>query len=312
MRVPIFLFNGILEAGKTLFINNLLQKPAFADGKQTLVIACEEGIEEYDEAFLKKNNIALVMIDNEEDLTAAFLKEQNMIYEPARVIIEYNGMWSIDTIFDLELPTNWFLYQSLIIVNAESFNLYITNMRAILIEQFQTADMVIINRVSEGTNLSGIRGTVKAVNGEAKLFTINDKWEMEAVEEELPYDINAEIIEVPDEYYGIWYIDMWEEPKNYVGKKVMVQGLFFQEATDPKDRFTFGRFAMPCCAEDISLMGLYCHSIGKPKFQSRDSVKITAEVRWGEAPVYEGEGPILYVKKVELASAPQAELVTFN
>lgn len=312
MRVPIFLFNGILEAGKTLFIHNLLTKPVFADGKQTLVIACEEGVEEYDEALLKKNNIALVTIEDEEELTEAFLKKQNLIYEPARVIIEYNGMWGIDTVFDVALPTNWFLYQSMVIVNAETFNLYINNMRSIMIEQFKTADMVIINRSTEDTNLSSIRGTVKAVNGEARLFTVNSKWEMEPVKEELPYDINADIIEVPDEYYGIWYIDMWEEPRNYVGKKVVVQGVFFQEPTDPKDRFTFGRFAMPCCADDISLMGLYCHNIGKPKFESKDSVRVTAEVRWGEAPVYEGEGPILYVKKIELASRPQADLVTFN
>ena len=49
MEVPVYLVNGFLESGKTLFIDDALKSEDFADGDKTLLIACEEGMEEYDE-----------------------------------------------------------------------------------------------------------------------------------------------------------------------------------------------------------------------------------------------------------------------
>ena len=54
MEIPVFVVNGFLESGKTSFIKDTLASEDFNDGARTLVIACEEGEEEYDDAELDK------------------------------------------------------------------------------------------------------------------------------------------------------------------------------------------------------------------------------------------------------------------
>lgn len=313
MRIPIFLFNGLLEAGKTIFINHMLKKSVFADGQNTLVISCEEGIEEYDLEYFAQNHITVVQVEKVEVLTDEYIMQLAKKNNPQRVIIEYNGVWDMAVPFELNYPKEWALYQVITLVNAETFNVYINNMRGIMMEHFKCADLVVFNRVNEETNESSFRNTVKAVNGQAKLFSCDEAFTLQPIKEALPYDLNADIIEVADQDYGIWYIDLWEQPQRYINKKVKVSGLFFQDKTDPKDRFTFGRFAMPCCADDIALMGLYCHNIGKPKFKERDSISVLAEIRYEKAEVYNNDmGPVLYVKTIELAEENQENLVMFN
>ena len=48
-RMPLFLINGFLEAGKTAFIKFTLQQDYFQSEGKTLLIVCEEGEEEYEE-----------------------------------------------------------------------------------------------------------------------------------------------------------------------------------------------------------------------------------------------------------------------
>ena len=313
MRIPIFLFNGLLESGKTAFINEMLKKPVFADGNKTVVISGEEGIEEYDLQALEKRNISVVMVEEEDEFDEALMDRIYKEYKPQRVLIEYNGMWEVAKPFEMKWPKGWFLYQVMTLLNAETYNLYINNMRSIMISHFSCTDLVIINRMTEETNISGIRGAVKSINPTAKLFEADEAFNMQAIKDELPYDVKADIIDISKENYGIWYIDTWEKPELYNGKKVRVRGLFFQDPQDPKDCFSFGRFSMPCCADDIALMGLYCHNIGKPKCQNKDSIEIVAEIRYQKEEVYEGDkGPVLYVKSIEKASENQEELVVFS
>lgn len=311
MKVPIFLFNGLLEAGKTAFIQSLLKKPAFADGKNTLVISCEEGIEAYDEVLLEKNHITLVNVEEEKAFSAHLLRELAKNYKPTRVIIEFNGMWQIERAFDIVLPDEWFLYQSLVLVNGETFELYMNNMRSLVIEHFKIADLVIINRCTPDTNLGLLRGAVKSINGQARLFTSSEDFVMEAIEEDLPYDLQADTITIEKEHYGIWYIDLWDHPEQYLNKRLQIKGLFFQQPTDPKDCFHFGRFAMPCCEDDIAFMGVYCKNIGKPRFQNKDSVAVVGEIRIEAAQAYEGKGPVLYVKSMTKIEESQEEMVAF-
>ena len=48
MEIPVYLFTGFLESGKTSFIRDLLNDPNFAEGERTLLFLCEEGEEELD------------------------------------------------------------------------------------------------------------------------------------------------------------------------------------------------------------------------------------------------------------------------
>ncbi len=56
MPIPVYVFTGFLDAGKTKFIQETLEDPGSTPGERTLLLAFEEGEEEYDlSAFPKKN-----------------------------------------------------------------------------------------------------------------------------------------------------------------------------------------------------------------------------------------------------------------
>ena len=47
-QIPVYLFTGFLEAGKTKFIQETLEDKRFNSGERMLLLVCEEGIEEYE------------------------------------------------------------------------------------------------------------------------------------------------------------------------------------------------------------------------------------------------------------------------
>ena len=55
--LPVYLFTGFLDAGKTRFIQETLEDKRFNNGEKTLVLICEEGVEEYDLSKMPKKNI---------------------------------------------------------------------------------------------------------------------------------------------------------------------------------------------------------------------------------------------------------------
>ncbi|MGN0967905.1 MAG: GTP-binding protein, partial [Oscillospiraceae bacterium] len=101
-EIPVYLFAGFLDAGKTRFINNILAD-GFADGERTLLLCCEEGESEYESRLLKKN-ITVLTVEDEEDLTRSFLDECEKKYRPEQVLIEYNGMWPLQPLIEEILP----------------------------------------------------------------------------------------------------------------------------------------------------------------------------------------------------------------
>ena len=48
MELPVYLFTGFLESGKTKFIQETLEDSRFNAGERTLLLVCEEGVEEYE------------------------------------------------------------------------------------------------------------------------------------------------------------------------------------------------------------------------------------------------------------------------
>ena len=59
MQVPIYLITGFLESGKTSFIQQVIVEGNFVEDEKTLLIATEEGVEEYDTDILKRFNVDL-------------------------------------------------------------------------------------------------------------------------------------------------------------------------------------------------------------------------------------------------------------
>ena len=54
-EIPVYLFIGFLEGGKTKFIKDTIAEGQFDDGENTLLLICEEGEEEYDLSYLESS-----------------------------------------------------------------------------------------------------------------------------------------------------------------------------------------------------------------------------------------------------------------
>lgn len=313
-EIPVYFFTGFMDSGKSSLIQETLYDNGFGEDARNLVICCEDGDVEYEEDKLRTINGHLAMIENEEDFTKEKLEELNEKYHPQQVFLEYNGTWEVGPFLEMELPEGWVIVQSLATVDAETFEMYLANMRSMMTEQFFSADVVIFNRCAQDTPKAKFRRVVKALNRKAQIvYERADGTIDENDMEELPFDINADVIEITDADYGIWYLDAMDDPKKYDGKKVRFLALVYRPDNKLKRGvFVPGRFAMTCCEADIQFIGFKCKYNQAETIAHRSWVDITAEVKNEFAMEYHGKGPVLYPVEVKAAQAPEDELVYFS
>ena len=314
MTVPVYLFTGFLESGKTSLIKETLLDPGFNDGEKTLLLACEEGLEEYEDEFLTKTNTTIVTVDHEETLSYEFLKKCDSLIEPDRVMIEFNGTWNFNNFLDVEYPFDWLLVQILSTVDASTFQMYINNMRSMIYDQLVHSEVIIFNRCDENTKKLYLRNNVKAINQKAQLiYETKDGQIVDLKDDEMPFDLSADILKIEDQDYGLWYMDCMEHPRKYDGKKIQIKGKVISTHVENMDHiFVFGRYAMVCCADDTSLIGLLCQYQESSELLPKEWVSVEADIRVEFDEEYGQEVPILYVKLVESVEPLKDELVYFT
>lgn len=314
MDVPVYLFTGFMDSGKTSLITQTLIENDFGVGARTLIIACEDGDEEYDEVKLAEQKATVIGVDSEEEFTADFLKDCDATMKPDQVFIEYNGTWEGAKILEMDLPKDWQIVQVLTTVDASTYEMYLNNMRSMMMEQVFASDVVIFNRCSDDTPKGKFRRTIKALNRKAQIVYEREDGTIDENDmEELPYDLNQDVIEITDADYGIFYLDVQENPKKYEGKTIQFLALVYRpDKFGKKPMMIPGRFAMTCCAEDIQFIGLKCKYDGAEQIPHKSWVNLTAELHYEFAKEYRGKGPVLYAKKVEKTAAPMEELVYFT
>lgn len=314
-EIPVYLFTGFMDSGKTTLIKDTLFQQGFAEEGKTLLICCEDGDVEYDAAELKKNFVSLVMIEKEEDFNAENLKRIQDEYKPEQVFIEYNGTWGMDTIMEADLSKYWTVVQSLATVDATTFEMYLNNMRAMIMEQLFAADVVIFNRCNDSIDKGKFRRNVKALNRKAQIVYEREDGSLDERPEELPFDISAKELEISDADYAIWYMDCLENPKEYEGKIVSFLALVYNPEKLKKGVMVPGRFAMTCCVDDITFIGFKTKYDKEHEIPHKSWIKIKAEVHVEFAREYKGKGPVLYPISVEPAEKPatqEDELVYFS
>lgn len=171
VKVQINIVAGFLEAGKTTFIRTLLQNSQFRDGKNTVLICCEQGIEEYNDKRLELSNVTLVNVDDISEMTNDLFKSIIENYSPDRILIEYNGTWEIGEILKTSLPTRCYINKIIFLADASTFQIYMSNMGSILSEQLSNSDLVLLNRDSSLAEFSKkqIKRTVKNINRTAEI-----------------------------------------------------------------------------------------------------------------------------------------------
>lgn len=310
-EIPVYFFTGFMDSGKTSLVQETLFENDFADGKG-IIIMCEDGDVEYDEDKLAEIGFSLVTIEKEEDFNDAKLAEINEEYKPETVFIEYNGTWEVAHFLEANLPKGWVVVQSLATVDSTTFENYWNNMRAIMQEQVFDADVVIFNRTDDETDRGKLRRLIKTVNRKAQIVYERKDGTIDERPEELPFDINQDIIELSDADYGIWYMDAVDNYKKYNGKKVKFLALVYNPDKLKSGMMVPGRFAMTCCEDDITFIGFKCKYPKEKEIPHKSWITITAEVRVEFAMEYKGKGPVLYPISIEPAERPEDELVYFS
>ena len=305
--MPVFLINGFLEAGKTEFLSFTMEQEYFQTEGKTLLIVCEEGDTEYDQELLKDSRTSVVYVDELGQMSPERLTELELLYNPERVLIEWNGMWNQD---DLKLPKDWMIYQQITIVDMSTFELYVKNMKSLLAAMVRGSELIICNRCDGIEDLERYKRMLKSMNTKCEIVFEDENGEIDQLsEEDLPYDLNADVVDIGPDAYGIWYIDCMDKPERYVGKVVEFTAMVLKSPDFPKNYFVPGRMAMTCCAEDMTFLGYI--SKEARHLETRQWVKVRARVELEFWKDYHGEGPVLYAESVE-PDQPIKEVVQFG
>ncbi len=308
---PVYMINGFLESGKTEFICFTLAQQYFQVKGKTLLILCEEGENEYDPVLLKRSRTEVELIEQEEDFNPAHLTDLEKLHKPERIIIEFNGMWNYK---NAKLPWYWKIEQQITVIDGSTFPMYYTNMRSLLAEMIRKSEMIIFNRCDGVRDqLNAYKRNVKAVNASADVVFEDSDGEIDEIfEEDLPYDLNQDPIQLDNRGYGIWYLDSMEHLERYVGKKLQFTAMVMKPEEFPKGYFVPGRMAMTCCADDMAFLGYVCEYGGAEELRQKEWVKVTATVSKEYWEDYKGEGPMLHALSVEKTKAPKEEIISFS
>ena len=307
--IPVYLIDGFLDAGKTNFINGILED-GFARQDRTLLLCCEEGEEEYNSRAL--DNVTVITIEDEEELKCSYLKELEKKYRPQQVLIEYNGMWQMERLYREVLPANWVLYQIMTMVEASTFDLYAKNMGQLMMEKITNADMLVFNRCTPELRDSRRKRNLRMVNRRADIFLENVDGSSEdyLTGDECPFDLSQDVIDIPDDDFGVWYVDVMDHPDRYDGKLVHMKLIMCHSKKYPGIHCP-GRFAMVCCENDIQFLGLIAKGDTLDQYENRDWIEVTARMSAEKHKAYKGVGPVMNVLSVAPCEKPAQEVVTF-
>lgn len=313
MDTRVYIFTGFLDSGKTSFINDTLMNPDFYQDEDTLLISFESGEIEYDLANLQRANTSLVTLDFE-NYTTNDLHNLETKYNPTQIIIEANGMMDLNLFVKEIIPKNWNVVQVLTTFDTNTFSMYLNNMRSLVYGQVLFSDLIIFNRYDPKFKKSMLRNNIKAINSNAQIIYEFPNGTIDTLnrEEDLPFDINQDYLEIQDHDFGIFCMDAMDNPKKYDNKTVKLTGKFIGLDKLIPDGFIFGRQAMVCCEEDTSLIGLICISSLAKQLIPDEWLRVEGKIHVEFDSEYNMEIPILTVDKLEVVPPLKNEYVTFD
>lgn len=322
-QIPVYLFVGQLESGKTKFIQETMEDPQFDSGDKTLLLVCEDGEIEYDPSRFAFGGVHVAQIEDKSELTQENLAALAEKSGCGRVLVEYNGMWLLQDLYDA-MPDNWVVFQCLATADGTTIKTYASDnaMRALLLDKLRASELLVVNR-AEAVNDDESRQLIhKLVRQASRRCDIAYEFKdgsvgYDDIPDPLPFDINAPVVEIPAEFFGVWYMDCMDEMEKYDGKTVKFLAQVCQTNRAGKGCFVPGRFAMTCCVQDIQFVGFPCKYDDYKNLEQRSWITLTAKVNVKYHPIYKGQtagstGPVLTALAIEPAEKPLDDVVTFS
>lgn len=300
-EVSVYLFLGFLESGKTQFIQETLEDKRMDNGERTLLLVCEEGEVEYDPAKFAVKNVAIEVLDSKDDLTLANLVFFTRKYRAERVVVEYNGTWMLQDFFDA-MPENWVINQMMTFFDANTFLNCNRNMRQLVFDKVQMTQMVVFNRCKAGFDKMEFHKVVRGISRRPDIVYeyLGGKPEFDEIEDPMPFDVDATVIEVEDRDFALFYRDLSEKTAEYVGKTVKFKGMAAVSRKVPQGYIVIGRYIMTCCEADIAYDGFALkHNNLVKDVKTKDWLVVTAKIGYEYNAVYRERGPVLMAESIE-------------
>jgi len=312
-QIPVYAVTGFLDSGKTRFIQETLEDPRFNAGERTLLLVFEEGEEEYDISLYPHKNVFIEVLD-QQSVTTKQLQSLAKKHKAQRVVAELNGMQQVGDLY-MRFPENWVVAQEVMFADSTTVMAYNANMRNLVMDKLVGAQMVVFNRMEPGCDVMPFHKLARAASRNIDiLYDYTDgKTEMDDIEDPLPFDINAPVIQIMDEDFALWYRDMTAEPEKYHGKTVCFKAQVAMLRRNKDNMFAPGRFVMTCCVDDIQFCGIPCRYDQAKSLESRSWVMVSAKITAEKHPLYKGDlGPVLTAIRVETGAEPASpDVATF-
>ncbi|MBR2544556.1 MAG: hypothetical protein IKE93_00155 [Erysipelotrichaceae bacterium] len=305
---PLYVFSGFLDAGKTTAIKESLLDPQFNQGETTLIIAFEQGDEEYDEDFLFNANAYVVYLDDIKELDKKKIDELDDEYYPDRIILELNGMQDDQELFRKDGSSNWLVVDYLTFFDATVLKNQMLNMRQFVYNHVIDSAICYINRC-DGQDLMYFRNNLKGINRNMMVVFLDMDSKMIKIEQQM-FDTEKPL-DIADNDYGLWYIDAVDDPEKYDGCQITMKVKHLETLKEYENVCIMGRQAMVCCSNDLQQIGLTCTDVDP---------KVVEDGRWyylsGKLKAIDdeqgGRTVILNTGSVTEAPAPEDEYVNFN
>ncbi len=183
MKIKIELILGLLESGKTNFINSMLESDEFYN--ETIVVIQDEFGQtdiNYHNDKISKKNINLITIEHNTDdvINENYIKDIIIKYCPERIFIETNGMKNssyILKVFNNNVLKKLCIIDDIVsIIDAETFNLYYRNMQDLLVSQIFNSEKIILNNLNKfnKNEITNIISQIKNINETASIMEYSE------------------------------------------------------------------------------------------------------------------------------------------
>lgn len=311
----VYFFTGFLDSGKTTMICSWASNEQFKD-KKIVILATEEGEEEFTEENLERSDVIVVNAETDE-VTKEFMFDLEKKYKPDLLFMEWNGSVSPGKFFEeVDVPRRWMLAAAVCMVDASTYTEYYKNMQTIFADYYRYCDNVLFNRVDpEVNNLPKLRGSVKSLNPGANTGFYGFDNDFIDIADHLPYDLNSNPCVIAPDDFGLFYTDAIDNVNKYNGKTVTLLGRAMLMREFKNKAFILQRRAYTCCADDIGEINILCFHEHGSGFPAGQWLKVTGMIRYFEEKQQDGSKiavPALTVDSYVITSQPENEIIYFS
>lgn len=292
--IPVILIRGFLDAGKTTLINQMAADGRLGAGR-LLLLFCEEGETAFDETAFHGGSVTAVCLEEESQFERDFLIQLTELYTPSTVVIECNAMWKT---VEFEFPENWKTTKRISVLAAPTLGLYLTNMRAFLGPMLSRCDQIFINRCRKLFTLSPFKASLRPLLDNISSVMIespNGYYGLDAVDDMLPYKLDAETLHITPENYVFWFYDCQDHPDRYNGRKISLEADIKKTPFLNSGEFALGTIAVTCCEADMSFLGYLAHYEQIDSFPQYVHVQATALIQYRFQQSYHAVMPYLEI-----------------